>query len=77
MFPFYNPWKRQKTSGYLTFSGGYRKGTLAWMGSLSFIEDNANVASFSEFKTQVTDLKPYLVFKSYLLVEKAYVMQTL
>ena len=47
------------------------------MGSLSFIEDNANVASFSEFKTQVTDLKPYLVFKSYLLVEKAYVMQTL
>ena len=32
MFPFYSPWKRQKTWGFLTFSGGYRKGTLAWNG---------------------------------------------
>ena len=25
MFLFYTPWKRQKTTGFLTYSGGYRK----------------------------------------------------
>ena len=28
MFDFYTPWKHQKTSGFLMFSGGYRSGTL-------------------------------------------------
>ena len=28
MFHFYTPWKRQKTKGYLTFSGGMKNGTL-------------------------------------------------
>ena len=25
MFPFYTPWKRQKTFGFLTFSGGIER----------------------------------------------------
>ena len=32
MLPFYTPWKCKKTRGFLTFPGGYRKGTLAWNG---------------------------------------------
>ena len=32
MFSVYTPWKSQKTSGFLTFSGGYKKVTLAWNG---------------------------------------------
>ena len=28
MFPFYTPWKHQKTKGFLVFSGGCRMGTL-------------------------------------------------
>ena len=35
MFPFYTPWRRQKTEGFLTFSGGI-KGTLAWNGLIAF-----------------------------------------
>ena len=29
MFPFYIPWKYQKTKGFMMFSGGYKMGTLA------------------------------------------------
>ena len=32
IFPFYTPWKRQKTKGFLTFYRGYEEGTLAWNG---------------------------------------------
>ena len=32
MFYFYNPWKRQKTIGFLKLFSGYRTGTLAWYG---------------------------------------------
>ena len=32
MFPFYNPWKRQKTSGFLTISGGIEREHLFEMG---------------------------------------------
>ena len=30
MFHFYTPWKLQKTSGFLTFSGRYRNRELVW-----------------------------------------------
>ena len=36
MLQFYTPWKYQKTIGSLTFSGGYRSGTLAWNGLKMF-----------------------------------------
>ena len=47
-----------------------KKSLYVKFNQLCFSEDNSNVTSLSEFKTQATDLKPYLVFKSYLLFEK-------
>ena len=32
MFPFYTSWKRQKTKGFLTFSGGMERENWAKMG---------------------------------------------
>ena len=37
---FYTPWKLQKASGFVIFSGGYKKRPVAWSGLTNLSEDS-------------------------------------
>ena len=50
MFPFYTPWKRQKTRGFSDVFRGYRKRTLAW--NRLTIHESIYIY-FCFFKTQI------------------------
>ena len=63
MLPFYTPWKDQKTSGFLIFSGGIERNNWPEMGKklvwlqillIQIVFSGNSLKSMSEFRFSIT-----------------------